>query len=121
MIFLFKKYFILVLILLIASVSIYSNDVRADKPGYDLQKYLKTSLKESRELKEEEINITEKEIALEKEIADQELSPSPLLLKKAELELRLAECKDFPCEKGKYVWANMSESLANLKSLQEHD
>lgn len=93
MIFLFRKYFILVLILLIASVSIYSNDVRADKPGYDLQKYLKTSLKESRELKEEEINITEKEIALEKEIADQELRPSPLLFKKAELELRLAEKK----------------------------
>lgn len=93
MMFLFRKYFILVFILLMASVSLYSIDIRAEKPSYNLQKYLEISLKESRELKEKKINIAEKETALEKEIADQELRPSPLLLKKAELELRLAEKK----------------------------
>lgn len=32
-----------------------------------------------------------------------------------------AECKAFPCAKGKYVWKDMSESLANLKSWREQD
>ena len=88
-----RKYFILVFILVLASITLYSSDISAEKVGYDLQKYLEISINESRELKEAEINTAEKEIALEKEMAEQELRPSPLLLKKAELELKLAEKK----------------------------
>ncbi len=89
----FRKYFMLVFILVLASITFYSSDISAEKIEFDLQKYLEISINESRELKEAEINIAEKEIALEKEMAEQELRPSPLLLKKAEVELKLAEKK----------------------------
>jgi hypothetical protein len=29
-----------------------------------------------------------------------------------------AECVDFPCEKGSFIWTNNSQSLANLEKLR---
>jgi hypothetical protein len=30
-----------------------------------------------------------------------------------------AQCSDFPCEKGKFIWDNVSESQKNLESLRQ--
>jgi len=68
-----------------------SLNVYAEEITIDLENYIKISLENSRELKEAELNLNEKEINLKEVEAELEVNPSPLLLARAELELELAE------------------------------
>jgi len=78
--------FLTVTILLAFTVS-----ATAAEYSFKLQQYLEMSLAENREVKEAEMNLEAKRIDLAREKADQELRPSPLLLKKAETEVDIAE------------------------------
>lgn len=79
------------LIIFITFILLFSNSVLAEESGYDLNEYLARSIKRSDQLEEARLNIKDKEINLAKTVADQEITPSPLLLTRAELELELAQ------------------------------
>ncbi len=80
----------LLLVFMLFSVTL---NVYAEEITVDLDSYLKSSLENSREFKEAELNLNAKKINLKEVEAEQEVSPSPLLLAQAELELELAEKK----------------------------
>lgn len=63
----------------------------AEHNQYNLEEYLKEAVEKSRELEDFKLALLEKEINLKTVKADQEVSPSPLNLRQAELELELAE------------------------------
>jgi len=83
------KKIIFIFLILTAALSI-TLTVSAAESVLNLQEYLEQSLSENEEIKAAEMNLEVKEIALAKEKAEQEVRPSPLLLKKAETELELA-------------------------------
>jgi len=78
------------LILLITAVLLFTVHIAAAEKAFSLEKYLVESLTKNEEVKEAEMNLEAKEIALAKEKAEQEVRPSPLLLEKAETELEIA-------------------------------
>jgi outer membrane protein TolC len=79
-----------ILILLITTVLLFTINIAAAENSFSLDKYLVDSLAKNEEVKEAEMKLAAKGIALAKEKAEQEVYPSPLLLKKAETELEIA-------------------------------
>lgn len=69
----------------------FAGQISAAELEFKLAGYLERSLKRSDQLKKARLNIKDREINLAKRTADQKISPSPLLLKQAELELELAQ------------------------------
>lgn len=85
-----KLFFIFLTVTVLLSLTV---SAAAAEYSFNLQQYLEKSLAENREVKEAEMNLKAKKIALKKEKAEQELRPSPLLLEKAKTELDIAERK----------------------------
>ena len=75
---------------IITAALLITANVSAVESALNLQSYLDLSLAENEEVKEAEMNLEAKEIALAKEKAEQEVRPSTLLLEKAETELEIA-------------------------------
>src|SRR6056297_205242 len=80
-----------ILVLLITAVLIFTVNIAAAENSFSLDKYLVDSLAKNEEVKEAEMKLAAKEIALAKEKAEQEVHPSPLLLEKAKVDLEIAE------------------------------
>ncbi len=77
--------------LILAAALLITVNFLAAESALNLQSYLQQSLAENKEVKEVEMNLEAKEIALAKEKAEQEVRPSPLLLEKSKTELEIAE------------------------------
>ncbi|ODS50426.1 MAG: hypothetical protein A8274_615 [Halanaerobium sp. 4-GBenrich] len=84
----FKK--ILSIFLILTAALLITLTVSAAESALNLQEYLEQSLTKNEEVKEAEMNLEAKEIALVKEKAEQEVRPSPLFLEKAKTELEIA-------------------------------
>lgn len=82
---------ILFIFLTVTLLATFTMPATAGEYSFNLQQYLEKSLAQNKEVKEAEMNLEAKKIALAREKADQELRPSPLLLEKAETEVEIAE------------------------------
>ncbi|ADQ14204.1 TolC family protein [Halanaerobium hydrogeniformans] len=87
----------------------------AEHNQYNLEEYLKEAVEKSRELEDFKLALLEKEINLKTVKADQEVSPSPLNLRQAELELELAE-KELEKKKADLIYQFLNDFFNYYKT-----